>query len=130
MRLKPLVSLTSPVTLAVGLAGCQASSPIPERREQVAPTRQARASQDDPDRPGTLDEPAPTLTPPPEGELLEGMAPVDSLNINMMESFPVQVMAVVSGHLADDCTSISGSQQSRLGVTSSCYASSHPGPPA
>ena len=56
-----------------------------------------------------VETPLPTLTPavtatqPQPGE---GQAFIESLQVNILESFPVQVRATVSGNLSDGCTSL------------------------
>ena len=54
--------------------------------------------------------PAPTLNP---DEYTFGEAPVDSVDIVMLESFPLQVMVAVSGNIQKAC-SLSGVSRSRL----------------
>jgi hypothetical protein len=61
----------------------------------------------DPDFPVGSDAPSPVVPTPIEGPVIEGEARVQSLDILILESFPVQVMALVSGSLADGCTTIS-----------------------
>lgn len=54
--------------------------------------------------------PSPTLddnqTVPGGGEIISGLAQVDSIEMLILESFPVQVNVVVRGNLPDGCTSI------------------------
>jgi inhibitor of cysteine peptidase len=50
--------------------------------------------------------------PPAEGEVVIGKAVVDSVDVLIMESFPVQVSATVRGNMPDGCTEISHSTQS------------------
>lgn len=57
-------------------------------------------------------------TPPPgEADVQIGMAVVDSVEVYIMESYPVQVSAVVRGNLPDGCTRISHSKQVLEGDT-------------
>jgi inhibitor of cysteine peptidase len=42
---------------------------------------------------------------------------VESVEVRIMESFPVQVSAQVKGHLRDGCESLAGTTQSRSGNT-------------
>ncbi len=56
--------------------------------------------------PTNTPQPAPTNTPVPSGETVRGQAMVDSIEIEMLESFPVQVNVIARGALADGCTSI------------------------
>ena len=59
----------------------------------------------------------PSPSPPPEeepGEVIVGAADVESVEILIMESFPVQVTAVVRGNLRDGCTRIGAIDQEVL----------------
>ncbi|MBN1178403.1 MAG: hypothetical protein JXD18_04275 [Anaerolineae bacterium] len=51
-------------------------------------------------------EPTATQDPGVDGGFAYGEAPVDSIQLLIMESFPVQVNAIVSGNLPDGCTEI------------------------
>ncbi len=55
----------------------------------------------------------PEPTPPTEAELIIGMAPVEEIDILILESFPVQVNVVVDGYLPDGCTEINEITQKR-----------------
>lgn len=46
-----------------------------------------------------------------------GIAPVDSIEIVMLESFPVQVMVIATGSLPDSCTETGSVSQKREGNT-------------
>jgi inhibitor of cysteine peptidase len=48
-----------------------------------------------------------------EGEVIIKGAPVDSIELLLMESFPLQMSALVRGNLPDGCTEISHSEQTR-----------------
>ncbi len=48
----------------------------------------------------------PTPTAVPSGETLRGQAVVDSIEIEMLESFPVQVNVIARGELPNGCTEI------------------------
>jgi hypothetical protein len=64
--------------------------------------------------------PTPTPTPPTgggSGEVITGEANVESIEIIMLESFPVQVSVTASGYLPDPCTAISGTEQTMEGDT-------------
>jgi inhibitor of cysteine peptidase len=53
--------------------------------------------------------PEPTPTPievTPGNEVIQGQATVESVELRILESFPVQVHAVVRGFLADGCTTL------------------------
>jgi hypothetical protein len=56
-----------------------------------------------------------TATAPPAGD--NSAALVDSLEILLLESFPVQVHAVVKGSLPDGCTEIENASAARKGNT-------------
>ncbi len=56
--------------------------------------------------------PAPTVTPVPGGT-----AYIDSLEVRILESYPVQIHAVIRGKLADACSRIDEVRQSRQGAT-------------
>jgi inhibitor of cysteine peptidase len=60
------------------------------------------------DRPTSDATPSPSPTPEEEepGEVIVGVADVESVELLIMESFPVQVTAVVRGNLRDGCTRI------------------------
>mgnify|MGYP000431804379 CR=1 FL=1 len=66
---------------------------------------------------------APTSTPtvpalpPTTGDVIIGEANVESVDVLIMESYPVQVRAVVRGNLPDGCTEISHSTQAVEGAT-------------
>lgn len=57
--------------------------------------------------------PRPTGDLPP-GSLLPGEAVVDSLDILILESFPVQVNVIARGYLPDGCTELDTITQERL----------------
>lgn len=54
---------------------------------------------------------------PDETEIISGKATVESIQINIMESFPVQVSVTVKGTLNDGCTSIDQITTVREGST-------------
>lgn len=63
---------------------------------------------------------APTLAPtsPPTAETGQGTtgtALIESLQVSILESFPVQVQVIISGSLSDGCTTLSGSDIQRDG---------------
>lgn len=58
-----------------------------------------------PDSPTTSETPAAT-EPTPTGEMITGVAIVDSIEVAIAESFPVQVFVTVRGNLPDGCTTI------------------------
>jgi hypothetical protein len=61
---------------------------------------------------------APSTVPrPDETEIVLGKATIESIQINMMESFPIQVSVTVEGMLNDGCTSIDQITTQREGST-------------
>ncbi len=56
-------------------------------------------------QPSPTAEPEPTSAPAP-GDVVQGVAVVESLDVLILESFPVQVQAVVRGNLPDGCTTL------------------------
>ncbi len=61
---------------------------------------------------------APDTTQPAEGEaVITGVAPVSSVDVALMESFPLQAQAVVTGDLPDGCTELDGYTQGLDGNT-------------
>jgi len=48
----------------------------------------------------------PEVTPTPEGDVILGLAPVDTIDILILESFPVQVQVRAAGNLPDGCTAL------------------------
>lgn len=63
-----------------------------------------------------LPQPTPT-TPASAGNMTPGVAPVDSITINTLESNPVQIQAVIKGNLATPCVTIKDVTQTRDGNT-------------
>ena len=63
--------------------------------------------------------PAPTPQPTPTtgGNTVAQLAQVKSVDLRMLESFPVQVHAAVKGDFPDACTSIGTANQRREGKT-------------
>lgn len=69
-----------------------------------------------PDQPVSSDQPTSTPEPPAgTGSVEIGLAVVDSIDILMMESMPVQVTVVARGNLPDGCTSIGEAATQREG---------------
>lgn len=75
---------------------------------------EAEPSAEDPNAPASSDDPSP-ISPPtsPEGEVSYDLAPVDNVDILIMESFPVQVRVVITGNLPDGCSQIDEAQVTR-----------------
>jgi hypothetical protein len=67
--------------------------------------------------PAATDLPVATDQPAPAGDQATGKAYVSSLSLTVMESFPVQVQAHISGDLSDGCTSLAGVDVQRDGQT-------------
>jgi putative hemolysin len=65
--------------------------------------------------------PQPNSTPPvgdpPSGEMIHGEAVVETIDILILESFPVQVNVVARGYLPDGCTEIDEIHQERTDQT-------------
>lgn len=59
----------------------------------------------------------PTTTVKDTSDLNIGKATIDSLNVNIMESMPVQVSVLVKGFLSDGCTSIHRVDRKKEGNT-------------
>lgn len=56
-----------------------------------------------------------------DGDIEAGNATVESIEIRILESFPVQVHAVVSGYLPDGCTTIASAEAVNEGMTFQIY---------
>lgn len=95
-----LHTLVPALILAVLLAGCGGDEP-PATATVALTATEAPAL------------PTPTLAP--SGETTRGQASVDSIEINILESFPVQVNVVARGELPDGCTQIDEIVQQREG---------------
>jgi len=65
---------------------------------------------------GNDETPPPTdgLSEPAGVDYLSDQADVERIELNLMESFPVQVSVVVHGHYPDGCTQISNAEQENL----------------
>ncbi len=66
---------------------------------------------------GTASQPTPTSAPAPEPMAITDQAFVESIEILILESFPVQVHAVVRGQLPDACAFVERAQAMREGNT-------------
>lgn len=53
--------------------------------------------------------------PAPSGEMQYGKAPVESVEVVFLESFPLQVQLQVEGYLPDGCTEIESTEVERQG---------------
>jgi len=56
--------------------------------------------------PGAVSPGATQPAVPPDTEVVRGLAPVETIEIVILESFPVQVQAIARGNLPDGCTTI------------------------
>ncbi len=74
----------------------------------------ARAVTPAPAEPGSSDSSPPTKAPPPSAAET-GKARVESVEIMILESFPVQVRVRAAGYLPDGCTQIDRVTQERIG---------------
>jgi inhibitor of cysteine peptidase len=93
------------------LTAC-AADPIPQTEPGVvepateAPQIDPPVATADPNQGVTSDDPTPGPTPTIAGNMAASVLYIDGIDILIMESFPVQIMAVVRGNFADGCTSI------------------------
>ncbi len=65
------------------------------------------------------------VPPTPGSGPVSGLAPVEEVNLLMLESFPVQVVAVVKGTLPDTCTKVDQITQNREGNTFKVKITTH-----
>jgi hypothetical protein len=100
-----LITLLAAVfVLGACSAGAGAGDETTQPEVTAEPTTEPTTN---PDEPVSSDDP--TVEPTPaagRGTQVEGMAPVESIDVMIMESFPVQVAAAVSGYLPDGCTTL------------------------
>ena len=61
--------------------------------------------------------PEPKATPTPDGDVIRGLAPVETIDILILESFPVQVQVRAAGNLRDGCTTLAEITQELQGST-------------
>ena len=64
-------------------------------------------------RPGTGQQPTPAAEPGTGEPVAGGRAYIDSVEVQLMESFPLQAQAIISGNLSDGCTTIEEIRQER-----------------
>lgn len=104
--MKTTFTITLFVTIALLLSACR-TSPVEPASQTISPSQTVSAR--------TLT-PVPNLTETPKGGLATGQdAIVEDLEVMVLESFPVQVNAVVRGSLPDGCTTIQTITASREG---------------
>jgi len=94
MRLHPIVSA---MIVAAVTAGCTA--PAPPTVTPVPPVATAA--------------PTATVTPAPDQAAVQVV--VEGVSVRLLESFPIQVQAVVTGSMPDACTTITGAETRRNG---------------
>jgi len=72
-----------------------------------------------PDEPNGSDTPVPTPAEPtePGADVVRGLAVVESIEILVLESFPVQIHVAARGNLPDGCTTVDEVTQIREGDT-------------
>ncbi len=103
------------LTLLLASCGQPVVSPTPTAEpEKATPTTTAIATEQEPTATPTEVAPEPTATTEPtqgptavEGEVITGEAMVESIEIMLLESFPIQVNVVARDNLPDSCTEIS-----------------------
>lgn len=94
-------------------AGC-VSTGRSGNQAHIRASVEAEPSAEDPNAPVSSDDPSPIRPPAsPEGEVSYGLAPVDNIDILIMESFPVQISVMISGNLPDGCSKIDEAQVTR-----------------
>ena len=104
------------VLLALPLAACSPTGGAPG----PAPTDLSATPTSAPEPSATpIQEPTatPQAVPIPSGPIMAGQAAIESLEILMLESFPVQVRVVATGYLSDACTTIGQITHERDGNT-------------
>ena len=98
------------ILFSTGCVSTGGSGSEPDIRTSV----EAEPPTEDPNIPVSSDDPTPTSQPAlPEGEVNYDLAPVDNIDILMMESFPVQIRVMISGNLPDGCSQIDEAQVTR-----------------
>jgi hypothetical protein len=99
-----LSALLAAVFILSACAGAGAGDETTEPELTAEPTT-------DPNEPVSSDDPTPDMPQiTPIGDQVEGVAPVESVDVLIMESFPVQAAAAVSGYLPDGCTTLAEPQ--------------------
>ena len=66
----------------------------------------------DPDFPVSSDDP--TIEPEPTGEVITGTAMIDTVDLLILESFPLQMTALLTGNYPDGCTALGEVKQGRV----------------
>lgn len=143
-RLKYAAAMILAIAL---LSGCVAQIPAPppspddtqaspDTPTMNMPTADAPAT----DAPTTVPDAPTTPTPTPASDTGAGEEPatpsgsstavVENIDIQILESFPVQVRAVISGYLPDGCTTITGIEAVNEGNTFHIYITTERPPDA
>jgi hypothetical protein len=109
-----VLTLTLAACTVGGGGGQEAPTPTNTNPPVATPTQVTP-----PESPVSSGDPTPPADPTPtlEGPIETGTAFVDSVELLILESFPVQVNAVVKGNLPDPCTRIEQVKQERTGNT-------------
>jgi hypothetical protein len=107
----PLFALLA--LLALFVAACTGSPRFEPGAAPLEPTATAA-----PDRPVSSEDPTPEPGPTPDMEkVIVGEAMVEQVDVLILESFPVQIHALVTGYLGDGCTEVGEIRQWREGNT-------------
>lgn len=96
------ITSTEPITSVDGVTGTE-SLPVTEPVSGTLPTEPITSTD-------TLTD---TST---DGAVMAGNVVVESIEVRILESFPVQVHAVVRGYLPDGCTTITGAEVANEGI--------------
>jgi len=105
MKLKQLFIIFA--LLALVVSGCGVTPGDEPAASDDQPVGGEVEPTQDPNEPVSSDDPLPTEEPTAEpGEMIIGEATVESIEVLILESFPVQVHVRVSGYLGDGCTEL------------------------
>ena len=110
---KQQIAVVGLLALVLGLAACgldvgQQVPPVPTPTPTPGPGEPISG-----DTPTVATQATPTIW----GNVVTGEAVVETVELLMLESFPVQVHVIAKGYLPDPCTMISNVEQSRTGST-------------
>jgi len=106
------------LVLVAALLACAPTVTEPTAEPWPEPTMEPTLPEPDQDEPVSSDDPEQTKRPEPDEKgRIYGKANVGSLEILLLESFPLQVNAVVSGFLPDGCSAIHEITQERVDNT-------------
>ena len=117
MKLKQLFIIFA--LLALIITGCGVTPGDEPAASDDQPVGGEVEPTQDPNEPVSSDDPAPTEEPIVEstGEVIIGEATVESMEVLILESFPVQVNVQVSGYLGDGCTELGAIDTERVDDT-------------